>query len=188
MMKKNVRCLIGMFMMLAMLCGLGGCNSVDHNEDAGQNMAEVGDYTIVTEDIIDQAEEANLSEERIETENTAPIGESNKTEIAASGEDLDVVVPNAADDNWYMNGNVYTDDKGNQLEVFFDDYGMIEFAVNGLSMYYTTVDNFQQENNWKVYTCDDGTMIIFYPGEPAHLEICDGDYVGIYEEGSDKVD
>lgn len=65
--KKNVRCLIGIFMMVAMLCGLGGCTS--------------------------------------------------------------------------------------QLEVFFDDYGMIEFAVNGLSMYYTTVDNFQQENNWKVYTC-----------------------------------
>lgn len=99
-MKKNVRCLIGIFMMVAMLCDLGGCTS--------------------------------------------------------------------------------------QLEVFFDDYGMIEFAVNGLSIYYTTVDNFQQENNWKVYTCDDGTMIIFYPGEPAHLEDCDGDYAGIYDEGSDK--
>ena len=175
-MKKNVRCLVSIFMMLAMLCGLGGCTSVDYNEDAGQNVVEVGDYTIVAEDIIDQAEEANLSGERIETEN------------AASGEDLDVVVPNAADDNWYMKGSVYTDDKGNRLEVFFDDYGMIEFAVNGLSMYYTTVDNFQQENNWKVYTCDDGTMIGFYPGEPAHLEICDGDYAGIYEEGGDKVD
>ncbi|MDE6742537.1 MAG: hypothetical protein K2J95_01510 [Lachnospiraceae bacterium] len=176
MMKKNVRCLIGMFMMVIMLCGFGGCTSNDKNRDAEQNVVEVGDYTIVAEDIIDQAEEANLSEERIEAEN------------AASGEDLDVVVPNAADDNWYMKGNIYTDDKGNQLEVFFDDYGMIEFAVNGLSMYYTMVDNFQQENNWKVYTCDDGTMIGFYPGEPAHLEICDGNYAGIYEGGGDKVD
>ena len=187
-MKKNVRCLVGKFMMVAILCGLGGCNSVDHNEDMGQNAVEVGDYTIVAEDIIDEAEEANLSEERIETENAALGEASNNTEMATSGEDLDVVVPNAADDNWYMKGNVYTDDKGNRLEVFFDDYGMIEFAVNGLSMYYTTVDNFQQENNWKVYTCDDGTMIGFYPGEPAHLEICDGDYAGIYEEGGDKVD
>lgn len=187
-MKKNIKCLIGIFMMVAMLCGFGGCTSVDHNGDAGQNVAEVNDYTIVAEDIIDQAEEANLSEERIETENAASGEASNNTEMTASGGDLDVVVPNAADDNWYMKGNVYTDDKGNQLEVLFDDYGMIEFAVNGLSMYYTTVDNFQQENNWKVYTCDDGTMIGFYPGEPAHLEICDGDYAGIYEEGRDKGD
>lgn len=188
MMKKNARCLIGIFMMMAMLCGFGGCTGNDNNWDAGQNVVEVGDYTIVAEDIIDQTEEANLNEERIETENATSSEENNKTEMAASGEDLDVVVPSAADDNWYMKGNVYTDDKGNQLEVFFDDYGMIEFAVNGLSMYYTTVDHFQRENNWKAYTCDDGTMIIFYPGEPAHLEICDGDYAGLYEEGGDKAD
>ncbi len=182
-MKKNVRCLVGILMMAAMLCGLGGCTGTDHNEDAGQNVTEVYDYTIVAEDIIDHAEEANLSGDRTETENAASGEASNNTEMAASGEDLDVVVPSAADDNWYMKGNIYTDDKGNRLEVLFDDYGMIEFAVNGLSMYYTTVDNFQQENNWKVYTCDDGTMIIFYPGEPAHLEICDGYYVGVYEVG-----
>lgn len=64
---------------------------------------------------------------------------------------------------------------------------MIEFAVNGLSLYYTTVDNFQFENNWRIYACDDGTTISYYPGEPAHLEICDGDYAGLYEAGGDKV-
>lgn len=96
---------------------------------------------------------------------------------------LDVVVLNPEDDTWYMKGNVYTDDQGNQLEVFFNDYGTLEFAVNGLSLYFTTVDNFQQENNWKVYTCDDRTMIGYFPGEPAHIEICDGDYAGLYEEG-----
>ncbi len=107
-------------------------------------------------------------------------------EKASSGEDLDVVVPDPANDDWYMKGNIYTDDKGNRLEVFFNDYGTLEFAVNGLSMYITTVDNFQQENNWKIYTCDDGTMIGYFPGEPAHIEICDGDYAGLYEEGGDK--
>lgn len=186
MIKKAVRYLVSIFIMAAMLCSLGGCTDTNHNRDAGQNVTEVYDYTIVAEDIIDQAEEANLNGNRIETENAASGEASNKTEMAASGEDLDVVVPSAADDNWYMKGNIYTDDKGNQLEVLFDDYGMIEFAVNGLSMYYTTADNFQQENNWKVYTCDDSTMIIFYPGEPAHLEICDGDYAGFYVEGGDK--
>ena len=64
---------------------------------------------------------------------------------------------------------------------------MLNFTVNGLSLYFTTVDNFQQENNWKVYTCDDDTMIIYYPGEPAHLEISDGDYAGLYEAGGDKM-
>lgn len=54
-------------------------------------------------------------------------------------------------------------------------------------MYITTVDNFQQENNWKVYTCDDGTIISYFPGEPAHIEIGDGDCAGLYEEGGDKV-
>lgn len=34
---------------------------------------------------------------------------------------------------------------------------------------------------------DDGTMIIYYPGEPAHLEISDGDYAGLYEAGGDKM-
>lgn len=35
-----------------------------------------------------------------------------------------------------MKGNVYTDDKENRLEVFFDDYGMIEFAVNEYTFLY----------------------------------------------------
>lgn len=30
-------------------------------------------------------------------------------------------------------------------------------------------------------------MIVYYPGDPAHLEICDGDYAGLYEADSDKV-
>ena len=98
-----------------------------------------------------------------------------------------MIEPDPADDNWYMKGSVYTDDKGNQLEVLFNDYGMLEFAINGLSVYFTTVDNFEYENNWRVYTCDDGTMIVYYPGEPAHIEIGDGDYAGLYEAGGDKV-
>lgn len=106
---------------------------------------------------------------------------------AQSGEDLDTVEPSAADDDWYMKGNVYTDDNGRRLEVFFDDEGMLGFSIDGLSMYYTTTDNFQQENNWKIYTCDDGITIIYYPGTPAHLEISDGEYAGLYEEGGDKV-
>ena len=168
-MKKNVRCLIGVFMTVVMLCGLGGCSGNDNNGDAERTVSEDRDKESATEDILGKTEETALSEENIGTGKAMP------------GEDLDVATLNADDDDWYMNGDVYTDDKGNRLEVFFNDYGTLEFAVNGLSLYFTTVDSFQQENNWKVYTCDDGTMIIYYPGEPAHLEISDGDYAGIYE-------
>lgn len=175
MLKKNVRCLIGIFMAVAMLCGLNGCSDANDNGDDGRVVIEIEDKQVTEQDTFN------------ETEHTASSEESKETEKELSGEDLDKVLPSSADDDWYIKGNIYTDDKGNRLEVFFNDYGTLEFAVNGLSLYITTVDNFQQENNWKVYTCDDDTMIIYYPGEPAHLEICDGDFAGLYEAGGDKV-
>lgn len=175
MIKKNIRYLIEAILVMAMLCVVSGCSSIDSSENLGQGVTEVEDKQIIEQDSISGTEEMVLNEEH------------NDTEKATSGEDLDVVEPNAADDDWYMNGNIYTDDKGNRLEVFFNDYGTLEFAVNGLSLYFTTVDNFQQENSAKVYTCDDDTMIIYYPGEPAHLEIADGDYAGLYEAGGDKM-
>ncbi len=182
MMKKNVRCLIGIFMMAVMLCGLSGCGDVNDNGDDRQVVIEVEDKQVTEQDIFSETEQTASSEESKNTEKEASGEKSENTEKESSGEDLDKVVPSAADDDWYMKGNIYTDDKGNRLEVFFNDYGVLEFAVNGLSMYITTVDNFQQENNWKIYTCDDGTMIGYFPGEPAHIEICDGDYAGLYEE------
>lgn len=196
MMKKNVRCLIGIFTAVVMLLGLNGCGGADDHGDDGQVVIEVEDKQVAGQDTFNETEQTASSEESKETEKAASDEKSEKAEEAASGEktekessgeDLDVVVPNPADDEWYMKGNIYTDDKGNRLEVFFNDYGTLQFAVNGLSLYITTVDNFQQENNWKVYTCDDGTMIGYFPGEPAHLEICDGDYAGLYEAGGDKM-
>lgn len=99
-----------------------------------------------------------------------------------AGNDLDHIEPDPADDNWYMKGSIYKDSEGRRLEVFFDDEGMLEFAVDGLSLYYSSVDRVEFENNWRIYRCDDGIMIIYYPGEPAHIEISDGDYAGLYEE------
>ena len=174
-MKKNVRYLVEAFMIAAMLCGVSGCSSINSSEDIGQSVTGVEDKQIIEQDNFSEMEETALNEEHNDIEN------------AASGEDLDVAEPNTADDDWYMKGNIYTDDKGNRLEVIFNDYGTLQFAINGLSMYFTRADNFQQENNWKVYTCDDDTMIIYYPGEPAHLEISDGDYAGLYEAGGDKM-
>ena len=194
--KRNVRCLIGIFMAAAMLCGLNGCGDADDNGDDGRVVIEVEDKQVTEQDTFSEKEQTASSEESKETEKAASVEKSEKadrvesgekTEKEPSGEDLDKVLPSAADDEWYIKGNIYTDDKGNRLEVFFNDYGTLEFAVNGLSLYITTVDNFQQENNWKVYTCDDGTMIGYYPGEPAHIEICDGDYAGLYEAGGDKM-
>lgn len=175
MMKKNVRNLMGAIMAVVMLCEVSGCSGMNSHEDIGQNVNGVENKQITEEDNSSGMEETVSNKEHSDTEMKAP------------DEDLDVVESDAADDEWYTKGNIYTDDKGNQLEVFFNDYGTLEFAVNGLSMYITTASGFQQENDWKIYTCDDGTMIIYYPGEPAHLEISDGDYAGLYEAGGDKM-
>ncbi len=199
-MKKNVRYVMAVLMVVVTLCGLNGCSGVTDHGDTEQLVTEVEDEQIVdgteNEQILGQDSSGKMdetvpNEKHNDTEKTpdekhnntekSPNEEHNDTETATSGEDLDVVVPNAADDDWYMRGNVYTDDQGNRLEVFFNDHGVLQFAVNGLSMYITRFDNFEQENDWKVYTCDDGTMVIYYPGEPAHLEIADGDYAGLYE-------
>lgn len=190
MMKKNERYMMVVFMAVVMFCGLNACSSIEDNGDIEQIITEVEneqtiagteDEQFATEVEDKQIVEQDSSSGTGETE-TVLNEEDNHTEKATSGEDLDVVVPNAADGDWYMKGSIYKDDKGNQLEVIFNDYGTLQFAVNGLSMYFTQVDNYEQENNWKLYTCDDGTMIAYFPGEPAHLEISDGDYAGLYVE------
>lgn len=152
------------FMTAIMLCCLVGCGSSD---ESGQ-----------TVDVVEEQEVNQVTD----------TGENQESgQGTASGEDLDVVVPDPADDDWYMKGNIYTDNNGRILEVFFNDEGMIEFAIDGLSAYFTSVGTCQLENNWRIYTCDDGTMIAYYPGDPAHIEISGGDYEGLYEEGGDKV-
>ena len=42
-----------------------------------------------------------------------------------------------------MKNRVYKDSDGHSLEVFFNDEGMLEFAVDGLSLYFTSVDSVQ---------------------------------------------
>lgn len=195
MMKRNVRYMLVTLMAAAMLCGLNGCSSINDNGGDEQIISKVDDKQIATDmedkSIVGQdssggTDETAQNEKNNNTENVLNE-KQNDAEDSASGADLDVIEPDPADDNWYMKGSIYTDDKGNRLEVLFNDHGTLEFAVNGLSVYFTTADNFEYENNWRVYTCDDGTMIVYYPGEPAHIEIYDGDYAGLYEAGGDKV-
>lgn len=149
--KRNVKCILGVWTAVSIMCGLCGCGGKNSVELAGAEQTA-----------------------------TPPVSQEVPKDIQ-SGEDLDVVEPSAADDDWYKKGSVYTDESGRKLEVFFSDEGMLEFAVDGLSLYFTSADNFQEENNWKIYTCDDGMVIIYYPGDPAHLEISDGEYAGLYE-------
>ncbi|MBD5522398.1 MAG: hypothetical protein HDR03_14435 [Lachnospiraceae bacterium] len=202
-MKKNIRYMLAAHIVVVMLCGLNGCSGNNNSGDTEQIITkaedksisnEMGDKQISTEtedkqiakqDNSGGTDETAQNEKNNNTENVINE-ENNDVENATSGENLDVVEPDPADDDWYMKGSIYTDDKGNRLEVFFNDHGTLEFAVNGLSAYFTTVDNFEYENNWRVYTCDDGTMIVYYPGEPAHIEIGDGDYAGLYEAGGRK--
>lgn len=198
---KNVRYLTGAFMVTAMLCGLYGCSSIDGSEDIGQGVIEAEDKKNTEQNSFSETEEITPNEEHNDTEKAASDGNSDaakpntaepnaeKPNTAESNTmELDVVEPNAADDDWYMRENIFIDDEGNRLEVSFDDYGMLYFAVNGLTLYSAEADNFQQENNWRVYTCDDDTtMIIYYPDEPARLEIKNGDYAGLYEISAEKI-
>ena len=196
MIKKNVRYLTGAFVVMAMLCGLYGCSSIDGSEDIGQGVIEAEDKKNTEQDSFSETEEITPNEEHNDTEKAASDGNSDTAEpntakpntAKPNTVELDVVEPNVADDDWYMRENIFIDDKGNRLEVSFDDYGMLYFAVNGLTLYSAEADNFQQENNWRVYTCDDDTtMIIYYPDEPARLEITNGDYAGLYEISAEKI-
>lgn len=191
MIKKNVRYLTGAFVVMAMLCGLYGCSSIDGSEDIGQGVIEAEDKKNTEQNSFSETEEITPNEEHNDTEKAASDGNSDTAEpntAKPNTVELDVVEPNAADDDWYMRENIFIDDEGNRLEVSFDDYGMLYFAVNGLTLYSAEADNFQQENNWRVYTCDDDTtMIIYYPDEPARLEITNGDYAGLYEISAEKI-
>ena len=185
---KNVKGTLGILIAAIVLCsGCGSSNEITQSE----SRVEATD----TKPADAQTNTAKTNNVQTDTAQTTAVP---KTEVqpakqdepqgAQSGEDLDVIEPGADDETWYMTGNVYTDDTGRSLEVFFDDYGTLEFAVDGLSLYYTSIDKCQQENNWKIYACDDGTTIVYYPGDPAHLEISDGEYAGLYEAGGDKVE
>lgn len=174
--KRNGKCILNVLAVATVVCSIcGGCGS--------QSNVNPPENTVVEDTVpADGAEPAEVQTDDTETSDTQQTSEAPVVqEDTQAGEDLDVVEPDAADDKWYMQGNVYTDDNGRRLEVYYDDEGMLEFAIDGLSMYYTTVDNYQLENDWRIYTCDDGTVIIYYPGTPAHLEISDGEYAGLYQ-------
>lgn len=160
-MKRSGKYFLSVLMTVLMACSLWGC----------------GDAPQISE--MEKLSENTASDELTEED-------SEETE-ADEDSNLDQIAPDPADDNWYMKGSIYKNDSGHYVEVFFDDGGMLEFAVDGLSLYYSHVDKVQYENNWRIYDCEDGTMIVYYPGEPAHLEIYDGDEPRLYEEGGDKV-
>lgn len=135
-----------------------------------------------------RGQEAGPGEESMQTEQN--VGEDSTAEkpegLEDAGGDGDQAAPDPAEDDWYTRGIVYKNDSGNSVEVFFDDYGMLEFAVDGISMYYSSVDRVQYENNWRLYECDGDIMIIYYEGEPARLEISGGDFAGMYEAEGEK--
>ena len=180
-MKIKRKYAISIFVAVIMLCGISGCGSSGSQEASAVEEQDINQ-------VIDTSgtQENNKTIDIIETQENSQSTPSENLSAAASGEDLDVIAPDPADDDWYMKGSIYTDESGRRLEVFFNDEGTIEFAIDGLSVYFTNVGTCQFENNWRIYTCDDGTMIVYYPGEPAHIEIYDGDYAGLYEEGGDK--
>ena len=187
--KRNGKGVAGVLIAASVVCNLCGCGGGNNAEQPENAVVEEALPAADTETAVVQAVGAEKSAAPAADtgaasaqQTTEPVTQGNP-QNAQSGEDLDAVEPNAADDDWYRRGDIYTDDNGRRLEVFFNDEGMLEFAVDGLSMYYTVADDYQQENDWRIYTCDDGTVIIYYPGTPAHLEISDGEYAGIYEAG-----
>lgn len=197
-MKRNMRSVLGFLVAAAVMCSLNGCAQSDGTEGQNREPDTIGTEAQNREPDAQGTEEPGgeldalgTEEQRQErdtsgTEEPGTLGETGEDTLstAASGEELDVIEPNPKDDDWYKRPCIYIDEEGNRLEVFFDDGGMLEFAVNGLSLYDTRAEDYQLENNWRVYTCEDGTVIVYYPGEPAHIEIYDGDSVKLYEAAS----
>ena len=56
MIKKNVRYLTGAFVVMAMLCGLYGCSSIDGSEDIGQGVIEAEDKKNTEQDSFSETE------------------------------------------------------------------------------------------------------------------------------------
>lgn len=169
--------------ILAVMLLCGGCGSGD---DAKEPVSVVEEPAIPTKTQASAASETDtqasgMLEDKDTSETTAQSDRQDTSEDIQSDGNFDAVSSNVADDTWYKSGSVYVDENGRRMEVFYDDEGMLQFAVDGLSLYNTMANNYQQENNWRIYTCDDGTTVIYYPGDPAHLEISDGEYAGIYE-------
>lgn len=192
--KRNGKGVAGVLIAASIVCNLCGCSGGNNAAQPENAVLEEASSAVDTETAVIQAVGAEKSAAPAADTGTAsaqptqePVVQGN-LQNAQSGEDLDVVEPNAADDDRYRRGDIYTDENGRRLEVFYNDDGMLEFAVDGLSMYYTVADDYQSENDWRIYTCDDGTVVIYYPGTPAHLEISDGEYAGIYEAGGSKVE
>ena len=139
--KGKIRGVFGVWIAVFALYSLwacGGGNSVDVPEKVTEAEAAATDDLVGPLAVKEEAGNVQANEKRQDDKQESqaskeqPIGKQ-------SGEDLDVIEPDAADDDWYRKGNVYTGDNGHSLEVFFDDEGMLEFAVDGLSLYYTTV-------------------------------------------------
>ena len=101
--------------------------------DIGQGVIEAEDKKNTEQDSFSETEEITPNEEHNDTEKAASDGNSDTAEpntakpntAKPNTVELDVVEPNAADDDWYMRENIFIDDKGNRLEVSFDDYGML---------------------------------------------------------------
>lgn len=173
--------------ILGSLCGCGSGNTGQVTE------IESLQEDITSDKIPEETEETD--HETVEESNTeadvsqtaSDTAEENDLDQAQEESHLDQIEPDPADDNWYMKGSVYKSDNGHYLEIFFNDEGMLEFAVDGLSQYYSYVDRVQFENNWRIYDCDDGVMIVYYPGDPAHIEIYDGDLTELYEENENTM-
>lgn len=68
MIKKNVRYLTGAFVVMAMLCGLYGCSSIDGSEDIGQGVIEAEDKKNTEQDSFSETEEITPNEEHNDTE------------------------------------------------------------------------------------------------------------------------
>lgn len=174
--------------ILALLLLCSGCGSRDDAKESVSMVEEpvIQEKTQALTDAENDTQESSMSAVKDKQKTTVQPDGQDTSEDAQSGEDLDIVLPNVADDTWYKSGSIYVDENGRKLEVFFDDGGMLQFAVDGLSLYNTMTNDFKLENNWRIYTCDDGTTIIYYPGTPAHLEISDGEYAGVYEADDSK--
>lgn len=182
---KKVKYVSGVLAAVLVLGSFSGCGNNSGDNEREVIILETQENNQVAGEESSQGTLAKSDNKQAGNSQSQITAEQPTAQPAVNGdtleEELDVITPNPEDADWYKKGIVYTSENGHSLEVFYDDEGMLQFAVDGLSLYFTSADNFQVENNWRIYTCDDGTMIVYYPGSPAHVEISSGDYEGLYE-------
>lgn len=96
-------------------------------------------------------------------------------------EKFETVTHDSIDSFWWENDSTFTDEKDHTVTVVYNDEGLLEFIIGNEPAYFASPEEYLSEDSQMIYTCDGGTNIIYHSGDPARIEIVQGEHVGVYE-------